>query len=98
MRKLVDYRRDDDAARRGRGEPVAKVGASPGFRDLKWLKPVFPGDTITYAGEVLALRASESRPEWGVMMARNTGTNQNGDLVLSFESAAFIERRPQSAP
>jgi acyl dehydratase len=98
MRKLVDYRRDDDAARRARGEPVAKVGASPGFRDLKWLKPVFAGDTIAYAGEVLALRPSQSRPEWGVMTARNTGTNQHGDVVLSFESAAFIERRTRSAP
>jgi acyl dehydratase len=96
MRKLVDYRRDDDAARRARGEPIAKVGASPGFRDLKWLKPVFAGDTITYAGEVLALRPSQSRPEWGVMTARNTGTNQHGDVVLSFESAAFIERRTRS--
>jgi acyl dehydratase len=94
MRRLVDHRREEDGDRRARGEPVAKVGASPGFRDLKWLKPVFAGDTITYASEVLALRPSRSKPEWGLMTSRQTGTNQHGDVVLSFESAAFIERRP----
>jgi acyl dehydratase len=95
MRCLVDCRKAEDAARRARGETVAKVGASPGFRDLKWLKPVFAGDTIIYESEVLALRPSQSRPEWGLLTARNTGTNQRGEMVLSFESAAFIERRPR---
>jgi acyl dehydratase len=99
MRRLVEYRREDDDARRARGEPVARTGPSPGFRNLKWLKPVFPGDTISYASEVISLRPLNSRPQWGLMTARNTGTNQNGELVLSFESAAFIERRPeQGAP
>jgi acyl dehydratase len=98
MRMLVDYRRDEDAARRARGEPVAKVGASPGFRDLKWLKPVYAGDTITYESEVVALRPSLRRPQWGLMTARKTGTNQHGDVVLMLESVAFIERRPRAGP
>jgi acyl dehydratase len=93
MRCLVEFRRDEDEARRARGEAVAKTGPSPGFRDLKWLKPVFAGDTVTYVGEVIALRPLKSRPDWGLITARNTGTNQHGELVLSFESAAFVERR-----
>ena len=49
---MVEYQRREDEARRARGEPVAALGPSPGFRELKWLKPVYVGDTITYATEV----------------------------------------------
>jgi len=53
----------EDAARRGRGEPLARLGASPGFRDLKWLKPVYVGDTIRYATEVVeTARRKTGRP------------------------------------
>ena len=55
------------------------MGPSPGFRDLKWLKPVYAGDTCTYASEVVAARASNSRPGWGLLTVRNTGTNQHGE-------------------
>jgi acyl dehydratase len=97
MRLLVDHRRREDDARRARGEPVATLGVSPGFRDLKWLSPVYPGDTITYATEVIDTRPSMSRPEWGIMTARNTGTNQRGEPVLSFVSSAFVERRQKQS-
>jgi acyl dehydratase len=93
MRLATEYRRREDAERRSRGEPVAMLGVSPGFRDLRWLSPVYPGDTITYATEVVELRPSASRPDWGIMTARNTGTNQRGEPVLSFVSSAFVERR-----
>ena len=94
MRLMVDYRRRDDEARRARGEPIGKLGPSPGFRELKWLKPVYVGDTITYSSEVLETRASESRPGWGLMTVRSQGVNQRGEAVISFVSTAFVERRP----
>jgi acyl dehydratase len=93
MRLMVDYQRREDAALRARGEPVATLGPSPGFRELKWLKPVYVGDTISYATEVLETRTSNSRPEWGIMTMRNTGVNQKGEPVISFVSVAFVERR-----
>ena len=46
MRLLIDRRRREDDERRARGEPVAQLGPSPGFRDLQWLKPVYAGDTV----------------------------------------------------
>ncbi len=95
MRLMVEYRRRDDEAMRARGEPVAELGPSPGFRELKWIKPVYVGDSISYASEVVALRPSQSRPGWGLMTLRSTGTNQSGDLVLSFVSGAFVQRRPE---
>jgi acyl dehydratase len=84
MRLLVDCRRREDEASRVRGEPVAQTGPSPGVRDLKWLKPVHVGDTITYQGEIVALRALASRPQWGLMTGLNSGTNQRRELVVSF--------------
>jgi acyl dehydratase len=76
-----------------RGEKVAVWGPSPGFRDLRWLKPVLAGDTVTYASEVASKRTSEKRPEWGIVEARNTGTNQRGELAFSLLATAFVPRR-----
>ena len=67
--------------------------ASPGFRDLKWLKPVYVDDTISYQTEVLEMRPLSNRPKWGLVTSLNTGKNQNGELVISFVSTAFVERR-----
>ena len=97
MRLMVDYQRRDDAARHARGEDVATLGPSPGFRELKWLKPVYVGDTVTYATEVIETRASNSRPDWGIITIRNTGVNQKGEPVISFVSVVFVERRDNSA-
>jgi acyl dehydratase len=76
-----------------RGEKIAVWGPSPGFRDLRWLKPVLAGDTIAYATEVASKRTSEKRPEWGIVEARNTGTNQRGELAFSLLATAFVPRR-----
>lgn len=93
MRMLVDDgQRQVEEARR-RGEKVAVWGPSPGFTELKWLKPVLAGDTITYASEVIGRRESASRPEWGILQACNTGTNQRGELVYSIVASAFVPRR-----
>ena len=80
-----------------RGEQVAAWGPSPGFRDLRWIKPVLAGDTILFASEVESLRVSEKRPEWGVLQIRNTGTNQRGELVFSILATAFVQRRNAAA-
>ena len=92
--KLLVAERDRLAAEAAaRGEEIGLWGPSPGFRELRWIKPVLAGDTITYASEVESLRTSESRPEWGIVQARNTGTNQRGELVFSFLASGFVPRR-----
>jgi acyl dehydratase len=93
MRLMVDYRRRMDEAMRARGEPVAGIGPALGFRELKWLKPVYAGDTIDYKSEVIEKRVSNSRPHVGLMSLRTIGVNQNGEPVISFVSTTFIERR-----
>jgi acyl dehydratase len=75
------------------GEKIAIWGPSPGFRELRWIRPVLSGDTISFASEVESSRSSEKRPEWGILQVRNTGTNQRGELVFSFLATAFVPRR-----
>jgi acyl dehydratase len=93
MHLMFEFHQRADEERRARGEPSAIFGPSPGFKDLKWLKPVYVGDTITYASEFIELRPSNSRPEWGLISIRNTGTNQKGEVVISFISMSFVQRR-----
>ena len=97
MRLMIEYHRHEDDKRRVRGEPSAVFGPSPGFRELKWLKPVYVGDTVTYATEIVELRPSKSRPGWGIVALRNTGSNQHGELVISFVSTSFVQRRDGAA-
>lgn len=97
MRLRVLYGRREDAERAARGEVIARLGPSPGFRELRWIKPVYVGDIITYVSEVAEKRASQSRPGWGLVFARNTGTNQKGEVVMSFIGSGFVERRPGAA-
>jgi acyl dehydratase len=97
MKLLVADGQRQAAEAIARGEKPAVWGPSPGFRDLRWLKPVLAGDTISYASEVETLRASGSKPEWGIMQARTTGTNQRGELVFSFLASGFVPRRHPAA-
>jgi acyl dehydratase len=96
MRLMVDYRRRVGDQARSRGERVPPMGPALGFRDLKWPKPVFVGDTIDYSSEVVEARVSQSRPGYGLVTIRSTGVNQNGELVLTFLSSSFVERRNAS--
>jgi acyl dehydratase len=96
MRLMVDRRRADIEAARARGEPVVAIGPALGLRDLKWLKPVYAGDTVDYTSEVVELRVSASRSGVGLMTIRTVGTRQNGEPVISFLSTTFVERRPGS--
>lgn len=93
LRHLVEDRHRRQAERRSRGEPVAKTGPSPGLRDLKWPRPVYAGDTISFASEVVELCDVARRPDVGLRIARNTGTNQRGELVYSVLSGTYVERR-----
>ncbi len=93
MRLMVEYWRRSTEGARARGEPIAAVGPALGFRELKWLKPVYVGDTIEYQSEVIETRASDSRPGFGLISIRASGVNQNGEPVISFVSTTFIERR-----
>ena len=66
---------------------------SPGIDELRWLKPVHPGDTLRCETEILETRASRSRPEMGSFRSRMTVRNQQDEPVVTFVSIALIRTR-----
>jgi acyl dehydratase len=97
MKLLVADGQRQAAEMIGRGEKVAVWGPSTGFRELRWIRPVLAGDTISFASEVESLRTSSSKPGWGILEGRFTGTNQRGEPVYSMLSTAFVPRRSDGA-
>jgi acyl dehydratase len=95
MRLMVEFQKAEMQARLARGEPATAFGPSPGFRDVKWLKPVYAGDIITYETEITAKRASASRPGFGLVTLFNWGANQHNDRVMSFINTVFVPRLPR---
>ena len=75
------------------GKLSPEVGPSPGLTNLKWLKPVYAGDTVSYRCIVTSKRALASRPQWGLVFSMNEGFNQMGELVFSFEGKVLTARR-----
>jgi acyl dehydratase len=70
------------------------IGA--GFDELRWPRPVRPGDTLQVEGEVLEVRPSRSKPHQGVVKTRITTTNQRGEAVQVFVANLIVPRRPAS--
>ena len=89
MRLMVD----DRIAAHHRGERAA-FGPSPGFRELKWLKPVYAGDTLTYSTMATEKTELKSRPHWGLIASLNEGVNQRGETALSFLGQVLCMKRP----
>jgi acyl dehydratase len=67
---------------------------SPGMEDLRWPAPVRPGDTLTGRIEVLETRASNSRPNMGIVRWRGELRNQDGKLVMDATGTNFFGRKP----
>jgi acyl dehydratase len=84
MAVIVRYHRD---------QPQAGLG-SPGIDELRWLKPVYPGDRLTVRGTILDKTPSRSKPDLGSFRTQTSVTNQDGVEVLRFTSIVLIRRRP----
>jgi acyl dehydratase len=83
MRMMVDDMKQHEQAGLG----------SPGIEDLRWLKPVYPGDTLRCESEILEKRRSGSRPEMGIIQSRMTVFNQHDEPVMTMRSAGLIRVR-----
>jgi acyl dehydratase len=73
---------------------TASLG-SPGLDNIRWLKPVRAGDTISYSRVVLESRASESRAGVGLVKSRWEAVNQAGETVMTMEGWGMFGRRPK---
>ena len=77
-------------------EEQAGLG-SPGVDELRWLKPVYPGDTLHVHGTIVDKTPSRSKPEIGSFRTRTTVSNQDGVPVMQFTSIVLMRRRPEGA-
>ena len=87
MRMLVEHMRTEQQAGLG----------SPGIDELRWLKPVYPGDTLRAESEVLDKTPSRSRPDMGSYRGRTTVFNQHDEPVMTLTSIGLIRRRAENA-
>ena len=74
-------------------QPRATLG-SPGLDELRWLKPVYPGDRLTARTTILDKTPSRSKPDLGSFRAETIVTNQHDVDVMRFTSIVLIKRRP----
>lgn len=68
---------------------------SPGLDELRWLKPVRPGDTLRVRVEVVAVTPSRSKPDRGALKLRMEVRNQKDEVVMTELANALFGRRPQ---
>jgi len=76
-----------------KGGRRAVYGPSPGFRDLRWLKPVYVGDTISYRGRLIEKVDLKTRPNRGLLASAMQGRNQRGEIVFAVTSLILADRR-----
>jgi acyl dehydratase len=77
--------------------PGAGTGSlgSPGVDEIRWLKPVRPGDTLTAHSQVIEKRPLESRPDRGLVRTRTTVSNQLGEDVMTMVGLGFFQLREE---
>lgn len=66
-----------------------------GWDEVRFPKPLFPGDTVRVESEVLEMRESKSRPQNGIIIFAHRMFNQKGELVAHCKRSALMLRRPQ---
>ena len=70
---------------------------SPGIDALRWLRPVYPGDTLRCESELLEKRRSATRPEMGLFKSRLTVFNQDDVAVMTMVSNGLIRVREEAS-
>jgi acyl dehydratase len=70
---------------------------SPGVDELRWLKPVYPGDRLTVTGKIVEKTPSRSKPQIGVIRTETNVRNQDDAPVMRFTSIVMMLRRPAEA-
>ncbi len=89
MKTFIAYWAKEQARLIAEGIVPPKLGPSPGFKKLQWLKPVYAGDTVTYSVTLIESRPLMSRPGTSINLTANQGVNQKGETVLRFESTVL---------
>ncbi|MDB5823244.1 MAG: MaoC family dehydratase [Herminiimonas sp.] len=83
MRTMVDNFLNDSSSQ-----------GSPGVDELRWLRPVRPGDTLTFSTTVLTVKPSNSKPDRGIVQSEWSAKNQSGEVVATMKGMNIFLRRP----
>jgi acyl dehydratase len=75
------------------GLRLAGGSVGMGVDELRWPRPVRPGDTLRLQTEIVDVRASRSKPDRGIIRIRNVTTNQHGEVVQTFLAFVMVRRR-----
>ncbi|MBL4720320.1 MAG: MaoC family dehydratase [Alphaproteobacteria bacterium] len=70
----------------------------PGVDELRWIAPVYPGDTIHSVVEIVESKPSRSKPDRGSIRLKFITRNQHDDVVMTYTSGMILRRRPADAP
>ena len=79
------------------GAPIAGGIIGAGTDELRWPRPVRPGDELRVKSEVLEVRPSKSKPDRGMIRVKNTTYNQNDEVVQMFTGNLLVPRRSPAA-
>lgn len=71
--------------------PRPQFGPSPGLEKLRWLKPVYAGETLTFTRRALGHRALATRPGWRIVTMACGASDSTGATVLEFESTVLVK-------
>lgn len=93
MACFVDTNTKARAALEQAGKILPEIGPSPGFQNMRWLKPVFVGDVLRYFTTATFKRPLASRPGWGIVQGYHEAVNQRGETVFTFEGAVLTACR-----
>lgn len=83
MRMMVEQMKAENSGSMG----------SPGVDEIRWVKPVFPGDILHVHTEVLSKHPSKSRPQIGIIKMRYKVLNQKDEMVMTFIGNGIFPRR-----
>jgi acyl dehydratase len=98
MRYNVLSRPATEARIRAAGAVPPLFGPSGGIKDLKWLKPVYAGDTITFTRTALSHRPMPNRPGWRLLTSRCEAANQKGEIVMQFSADVMVREGREFGP
>ena len=93
MKLSIESRKKEVAG----GRNLARSGVSPGFEDMRWLKPVRPGMTLHYSATPFEKVDLKSRPELGLIKNLGEARDETGDVVFSFIGKGLVARKPKES-
>ncbi len=92
MQCMLRYYSEQESRFSARGEVVPLLGPAAGVKDLRWVKPVRVGETITFRGWAERKLEIASHNDWGLLVVGAEGVNSDGEVVVSFCPQMLIQR------